>query len=65
MKRGTNSVVVVVFVAFVVAGLVAHLCVLCYPDHPYAAQVRQAFLAEGGPYDEPIVTAWVHPQSPD
>ncbi|HVN23072.1 MAG TPA: hypothetical protein VMT71_03830 [Syntrophorhabdales bacterium] len=67
MKRGTRILLVIVFFAFIAAGLVTHVCLTCYPDHQYLARVEQAFLAsaEGGQVDEPIVTAWAQSQSPD
>ena len=65
MKNRMRILLAIVFFTFVAAGLAAHIGVLCCPDHPYSAQVRQAFLAEGGQVDEPIVTAWAQSQSPD
>ena len=60
MKRATRIILVAVFFGFVAAGLVAHACLICYPDHPYLAQVQQAFLAEGGQNDvtAPMFIAW-------
>jgi hypothetical protein len=60
MKRTTRILLVGMFFGFVAAGLVAHVCVICYPDHPYLARVQQAFLAEGGQDGEtaPALMAW-------
>jgi len=67
MKRGTRILLVVVFFTFIAAGLVAHVCLICYADHPYLARDERVFLppTEGGQYDETVVTAWVQSQSPD
>jgi hypothetical protein len=60
MKRATRITLVVVFFGFIVAGLVAHVCSICYPDYPYLAKIQQAFIAsaEGGQESEAVVTAW-------
>ena len=60
MKRATRIVLVIVFFAFVAAGLVTHVCLTCYPDHEYLVEMEQAFLAEGGQGQEasPVLTAW-------
>ena len=67
MKRTMKTVLVVVFFAFVAAGLLAHLCLTCYPDNHYLAKVEQAFLAltEGGQDDETVVVAWDQSQGSD
>ncbi|MCG6534073.1 MAG: hypothetical protein L7F78_05155 [Syntrophales bacterium LBB04] len=67
MKRTTRILLVVVFFAFVAAGLVAHVCLTCYPDNDYLAKVHQAFLAstEGGQDGETTVIAWEGSQRPD
>jgi len=60
MKRVTRITLVILFFTFVAAGLVAHACLICYPDHPYLAQVQQAFLAESRQNDvtAPMFIAW-------
>jgi hypothetical protein len=67
MKRATRILLVVIFFAFVAAGLVTHVCLTCYPDNDYLAKVQQAFLAstEGGQDSETIVMAWAQSERTD
>jgi hypothetical protein len=63
MKRVTKALLVVVFFGVVTAALASYVCLICYPDHPYATSVRKALLAEGGQDDEAVVLAWAQGKS--
>ncbi|HVN23259.1 MAG TPA: hypothetical protein VMT71_04770 [Syntrophorhabdales bacterium] len=58
MKQVTRVVLVVVFFLLVAATLTSYICLICYPDHPYVADVQKALLAESGQDDQPLVLAW-------
>ena len=65
MKRAPITLLVVLFFAFVAAALVAHVCLICYPDHPYFTHFQKALLAEGGQDEETVVVAQAGLQIPE
>ena len=63
MKRVTKVVLLLVFFGLVAAALTSYVCLICYPDHPYLANVQKALLAEGGQDEQPVVLAWARGKS--
>jgi len=59
MKRGIKVVLMLVFFGLITATLTSYVCLICYPEHPYFANVQRALLSEGGVQDDqPVVLAW-------
>jgi len=63
MKRITKVVLMLAFFGLLAATLTSYVCLICYPDHPYFAEVQKALLAEGGQDDQPVVLAWAQGKS--